>query len=73
MLANPPRAGLGPLWRLLPLLPELHTVLLISCDPQSFANDARRLMQQGFQAKVIQPLDQMPHTPHVEVIAHFQR
>jgi 23S rRNA (uracil1939-C5)-methyltransferase len=73
MIANPPRAGLGPLWKLVPLLPKLHTVILISCDPHSFANDSRRLHQKGFKAKTIQPLDQMPHTPHVEVIASFNR
>lgn len=71
LLANPPRAGLGALWRLVPRLPALQTVILISCDPQSFANDARKLSEQGFQARCIQPLDQMPHTPHVEVIALF--
>jgi len=73
LLANPPRAGLGSLWRLAQLLPALKTIILISCDPHSFAGDARRLIQQGFTAAVIQPLDQMPHTPHVEVIARFER
>jgi 23S rRNA (uracil1939-C5)-methyltransferase len=73
MVANPPRAGIGALWRLLKLLPGLRTVLLISCDPQSFASDASRLTLQGFQVHGIQPLDQMPHTPHVEVIARFER
>ncbi|HET9238624.1 MAG TPA: hypothetical protein VFO10_15290 [Oligoflexus sp.] len=73
MLANPPRAGLGTLWKLVPRLPALHTVIMISCDPQSFANDARKLTEQGFQARCIQPLDQMPHTPHVEVVACFTR
>jgi 23S rRNA (uracil1939-C5)-methyltransferase len=73
MLANPPRAGLGAMGKVIPLLPELQTVILISCDPHSFASDARRLHQQGFKARIIQPLDQMPHTPHVEVIALFQR
>ncbi len=73
MIANPPRAGLGPLWKLAAHLTRLRKVIIISCDPQSFANDSRRLLQQGFQAKIIQPLDQMPHTPHVEVIASFER
>lgn len=73
LLANPPRAGLGSLWKLAQLLPELKTIILISCDPHSFASDARRLVQQGFTAAAIQPLDQMPHTPHVEVIARFER
>jgi 23S rRNA (uracil1939-C5)-methyltransferase len=73
MLANPPRAGLGILWKLVPRLPALHTVVMISCDPQSFANDARKLIESGFKASIIQALDQMPHTPHVEVIALFER
>jgi 23S rRNA (uracil1939-C5)-methyltransferase len=73
LLANPPRAGLDSLWKLVPRLPALQTVILISCDPHSFANDARKLTEQGFQARCIQPLDQMPHTPHVEVIARFQK
>ncbi|WP_141734253.1 class I SAM-dependent RNA methyltransferase [Oligoflexus tunisiensis] len=73
LVANPPRAGLGALWKLVKLMPHIRTVVLISCDPQSFAGDARRLVQQGFSARCIQPLDQMPHTPHVEVIARFER
>ncbi len=73
MLANPPRAGLGPLWKLAAHLHKLRKVIIISCDPHTFANDSRRLLQQGFQVKIIQPLDQMPHTPHVEVVASFER
>ncbi|HYX31667.1 MAG TPA: hypothetical protein VE954_01045 [Oligoflexus sp.] len=73
LIANPPRAGLGTMWRTIPSLPSLQTVILISCDPHSFAGDARRLIQLGFTASRIQPLDQMPHTPHVEVLARFDR
>jgi 23S rRNA (uracil1939-C5)-methyltransferase len=73
MVLNPPRAGMKRLSRLPSYLHRLEDIYYISCDPQSFVHDARRIIRYGFQLREVQPLDQMPHTPHVEILAHFQR
>lgn len=73
LIVNPPRDGIKHHWRLAALLPRLRTIYMISCDASSFAGDARRLVQQGFRLREVQPLDQMPHTAHLEILACFER
>ena len=48
-------------------------VLYVSCNPASFARDARVLADGGYQLKRIVPLDQFLWSPHVELFAHFAR
>lgn len=71
LMLDPPRtgaktllAGLGP--------PYPARIVYISCNPQSFAEDARVLVNRhgyGFDAAGI--VDMFPHTGHVEVIGRF--
>jgi 23S rRNA (uracil1939-C5)-methyltransferase len=48
-------------------------VLYVSCNPASFARDARVLADGGYQLKRVVPLDQFLWSPHVELFAHFAR
>lgn len=73
LLVNPPRDGLKQLARLPRQLPRLTTILYISCDPITLAADCRNLSKLGFQLELVQPLDQMPQTPHVEVLVRLSR
>jgi 23S rRNA (uracil1939-C5)-methyltransferase len=73
VVANPPRAGLGKLATIGRYLPKLRSFLYISCNPQSFAHDAKKIIKTGFSLESLQPLDQMPQTPHVELCALFVR
>jgi 23S rRNA (uracil1939-C5)-methyltransferase len=73
LVVNPPRDGLRQLARLPAGLPKLQDMLYISCDPGTLAQDLRRLVDQGFYLVTVQALDQMPHTPHVEVLVHLSR
>lgn len=73
LVLDPPRAGFPLLAPCLALLPQLTTVIYISCDLESFARDSVTLQEAGFVAKHIQPLDLFPHTPHVELLTKFQR
>ncbi len=68
VVANPPRAGLGPavceaLLRLRP--PRIH---LMSCDPRSLARDLECLAP-GYRCLAVRAFDTLPQTPHVEVVA----
>jgi tRNA/tmRNA/rRNA uracil-C5-methylase (TrmA/RlmC/RlmD family) len=48
-------------------------VVLVSCDPAAFARDARLLVDRGFAAGPVQPVDLFPHTHHIETIGTFLR
>ena len=48
-------------------------VVYVSCDAQTLARDARRIVAAGFRLASAQAIDLMPQTFHVEVIAVFDR
>jgi 23S rRNA (uracil1939-C5)-methyltransferase len=45
----------------------------ISCNPASFARDARILIAGGYRLLAVQPIDQFIWSPHVELVAAFAR
>lgn len=73
VVANPPRSGLGNVLHELQSFPKLSHLIYISCSVRSFARDAKKLRKQGIQLTQVQPLDTLPHTPHMEILAVFQR
>ena len=68
VMLDPPRAGLDPetLLHLEALKPK--KVLYISCNPATQAENLAVLQQIGYRVLVVQPVDQFPHTVHVENI-----
>ncbi len=48
-------------------------VVGVSCNPQTFARDARILVDGGYLLKSVTPVDQFRHSPHVELVAVFRR
>jgi 23S rRNA (uracil1939-C5)-methyltransferase len=69
---DPPRAGAREQAREL-ALSTLPLVVSISCDPASFARDARALIEGGLRIERLIPLDQFRFSPHVEIAAVFRR
>ena len=72
-LVDPPRAGvdaegLKHLLRLAPL-----KIMYISCHPATQKENIDELTQAGYQLCALQPVDQFPHTPHIENIAYLKR
>jgi len=47
--------------------------LYVSCNPASFARDARILCNGGYRLTRVVPLDQFLWSPHVELFALFTR
>ena len=52
---------------------ELSRVVMVSCNPATFARDARLLSDAGFHCHWIQPIDQFLWSPHLELVAAFTR
>ncbi|MEW6768068.1 MAG: methyltransferase [Pseudomonadota bacterium] len=52
---------------------RIKHVVAVSCNPATFARDARILIDGGFRIESVTPVDQFRHTPHVEVVARFRR
>jgi 23S rRNA (uracil1939-C5)-methyltransferase len=51
----------------------VRAVVAVSCNPATFARDARILVDGGFVLRRIRPIDQFLWSPHVEVAALFRR
>ena len=71
VVVNPPRKGLEPavLAGLLSLRPA--KLLYMSCNPDSFARDASRLMAEGYRLDEVSAHDLLPQTRHTELLARF--
>ena len=69
---DPPRAGAEAQARQL-AKSTVKTVIAVSCDPASFARDARLLIEGGYRLMRATPVDQFAFTAHVETVAAFQR
>jgi len=52
---------------------HLKTVGFVSCNPITFARDAKLLIEAGFEIDWIVPVDQFRWSPHVEIAACFKR
>lgn len=69
---DPPRQGAEAQTRQL-AASRLPLVVAVSCNPTTFARDARTLIDAGYNIDAVTPVDQFKHTAHVEVIARFRR
>jgi 23S rRNA (uracil1939-C5)-methyltransferase len=72
-IVDPPRAGLsgGACRRILELAPK--TLVYVSCQPATFADNARRFVDGGYRLEWVRPVDMFPQTPHIEAVARFTR
>lgn len=73
LFLDPPREGFPDLALFVSKLPDLEKILYVSCDPQSFAMNVKPLLATGWCLQRVQPVDQFPHTPHVELMAVLVR
>ncbi|GAA1822176.1 class I SAM-dependent RNA methyltransferase [Nesterenkonia flava] len=71
VLLDPPRAGAGQrvIAGLDAVAPE--QILYVSCDPASFARDAKQLLSLGWRLRRLRVLDMYPNTHHMESVALF--
>jgi 23S rRNA (uracil1939-C5)-methyltransferase len=73
VVVDPPRAGLSKkvVRRLIEAGPR--RIVYISCNPTTLAPNAAQLAEAGWVLKKVRPVDMFPQTPHIEVVAVFDR
>ncbi len=69
---DPPRAGAEAQIETL-AASEIGTIAMVSCNPVTFARDARTLVDAGFEIPWVQVVDQFRWSPHTEVVASLSR
>ena len=52
---------------------DLQALVMVSCNPATFARDVRILVDGGWRLDWVQPIDQFRWTPHVELAAGLSR
>ncbi len=68
LIIDPPRAGMHDdvLARVVELRPP--KIVYVSCNPATFARDVKIFCENGYELKIVQPVDMFPHTAHIEVV-----
>lgn len=72
VVLDPPRAGAEAQVKEIAQSRVRH-VVMVACDPNSFARDAARLVQAGFILSDLVAVDQFAFSTHVELAATFRR
>ena len=69
---DPPRAGAQAQAEAL-AASSVRTVIAVSCNPATFARDARTLVDGGYRLERVTPVDQFLYSAHVELVAVFTK
>jgi len=69
---DPPRAGALEQSREI-AASKVSRVVAVSCNPTTFARDARILVDAGFKLDTVKPIDQFLWSPHIELVGVFSR
>jgi 23S rRNA (uracil1939-C5)-methyltransferase len=72
VMFDPPRAGAEAQARALSKS-KVPLVIGVSCNVQTFARDARLLIDGGYILEKVTPVDQFRHSAHVELVGIFRR
>lgn len=72
VVLDPPRAGAEAQVREI-AVSKVRNVVMVACDPRTFARDAAILVQAGFRLSDLIAVDQFAYSTHVEVAATFRR
>ena len=69
---DPPRQGAQAQARAL-AASAVPLIVAVSCNAGTFARDAAELVRGGYRLVEITPVDQFRYSPHVEIVARFER
>lgn len=69
IVVDPPRKGLDARFIASAIDMAPAKLVYISCNPATFARDAKLFTESGYEVKKVQPVDLFPQTHHVELVA----
>ncbi|EOS7827321.1 23S rRNA (uracil(1939)-C(5))-methyltransferase RlmD [Enterococcus hirae] len=69
IVVDPPRKGLDARFIASAIDMAPAKLVYISCNPATFARDAKLFAESGYEVKKLQPVDLFPQTHHVELVA----
>jgi 23S rRNA (uracil1939-C5)-methyltransferase len=69
---DPPRAGAEAQTERL-AASQIPVIAAVSCNPVTFARDAKALTQAGYRLDWVQVIDQFRWSTHIELVARFSR
>lgn len=73
LVIDPPRRGLlPPAYKQIMRL-GIETIVYVSCNPESLANDLEKFVADGYHIHHIQPVDMLPQTAHLETVVLLSR
>ncbi|KQV56932.1 MULTISPECIES: class I SAM-dependent RNA methyltransferase [unclassified Caulobacter] len=72
VVVDPPRAGAAE-QTVEVARSKVAKVISVSCNPATFAKDARVLVDAGFRLDKVLPVDQFVWSPHIELVGVFSR
>jgi 23S rRNA (uracil1939-C5)-methyltransferase len=73
VIVDPPRTGVSPEALAGALAWRAPKLVYVSCDPATLARDAARILAAGYHLASLEAFDLFPNTPHVEMLAVFER
>ncbi len=72
VLINPPRSGARQQIEEISSS-SIKNIIVISCDMKSFCQDAKILVENGFNIDKITIIDQFYYTSHIEIVTIFKK
>lgn len=72
VVLDPPRAGAAAQIAELAQA-DVPRIVHVSCNPQTFARDAKTLIDAGYSLSWVQPVDQFRWSTHIELVGVFQK
>jgi len=73
LILDPPREGFVGIGSFLKEFKSIEHVIYISCDLSTYISDVKKIRGQAFELVEIQPLDQFPQTPHIEILSYLTK
>ncbi|MCA9733101.1 23S rRNA (uracil(1939)-C(5))-methyltransferase RlmD, partial [candidate division KSB1 bacterium] len=71
VVLDPPRVGLHHKVVAEVVALGAKRIVYVSCNPATFARDARIFSDNGYELAKVQPVDMFPHTAHIELVSQF--
>lgn len=73
LFLDPPREGFDGIGSFLKEFKSIEKIIYISCDLSTYIRDVKKIRGQAFEPVEIQPLDQFPQTPHIEILSYLTK